>query len=543
MGVEYFNKGNVAMNKPNQFVSILVLGSLLFFYNNCSSNHDPGSEATQIDFNSVNADCSLKAYFGRTYHEFLKTNCASCHTSSGIGKGAFADANLDIAYEAFGLVGYSQVSSIAINPGHNPPFTGPQNLEAINSLKLEWSRGEEERVICLGGEKAEEGVDATNWINSRSKAIPNEDGEIKLRWNLHEELLPSELYEVPELQQAVFEITVRRGEMLGQKFYEIYSPVLDLTGSSQDVTFRGLKIRINGEHNRAETTFTFLERSVRRGQGAGQLLSSGALIAMGDNLRAQDLIGLSFESISTDDLPPPLPGPKVNFRRSSETAASEGGVVSALVELDAPVRSSAVIVGIEIDPATTATARSSGRVIQVRDDSGNRRDVTVNNFDWDYSVDQLSIVFLPGETSKTINITLAEDDRYEPNDQIILRIGDVQGSEAGSQNRYTLTIPNTDPQPAVGEMTFSQLMRPGGVFYEYCLNCHNNGDRRGGLDLTDFARTIATGALVPGQTSSKLYVRMNSEQPNISPMPLTGLLPSYLRRDVEQWILNGAKNN
>ncbi|MCB0421902.1 MAG: hypothetical protein KDD61_12960 [Bdellovibrionales bacterium] len=521
---------------------ISVLGVVPVFYNSCSSDHEGGSGMTSL---SKASGCSLDNYFGATFQPFLVENCGNCHNNGGSGQGAFADQNLQVAWEAFEIVGFSKIASNAKNPSHQPPYTGSHLDGKVNDLLIEWSRAEEERAKCLGGgDTSSDPVDVSTWILSRSKAISAvDDKAVTVSWKLDQELmhLPEDF---PDLKGAIFSIKVETGNALNLPYYKISQPTLNLKGATFDLTVRGVKIRINGKFVDGETTFTYLERGVRRGEGTGVSLSSGALVAMGE-LRSSDVIGVAFGELDTTDLPPPPAPSEVSFTVANQTASREGGTVALKVRLSAPVSSHAVTVGLEVDGTTDATAISSDRTIR----NGDGDTVTIKNYDWDYKVDKMSLVFLPNEVEKTVTVTIADDDRYEikagSNEKVVLRLGTVSGAIKGAASKSTIVIPDDDPvvDPNSEVLRFSQLMSPGGVLYDECLACHNSQDKRGGYDLTDYKEMIDHNVLIPGDVNSKMFVRMNVEAQNTDTMPLTGLLPTHMRKEVEKWIADGAKNN
>lgn len=530
------------MKKIGVLSFALVIGIVPVFYNSCSSDHQGGNDLNSL---SKASGCSLDNYFAGTYHPFLQENCGSCHYGGGTGKGTFGDTDLQTAWESFDVIGFSQISDFAKNPSHQPPYTGSHLDMKVNELLVEWSRAEEEQERCLGGEGgSKDPIDISNWIVTRSKAINAVDEEtITVSFNLGETLMNTP-EGFPDLTGAIFSVKVQTGNALNKPYYRILEPTLDLNGFSRDVAVKGLKIRINGQYVSGETTFDYLDRSVRRGEGRDVSLSSGAIIALGE-LRSSDVISLAFGSFDDSDLPPPPAPSEVTFTVANQDAASEGGEIDLVVKLDPPVFANAVTVGLEVDGTSDATPIRSGR--QIRNGDGDT--VTIKNYDWDYKVSAMSVVFLPGQTEKTITVTIAEDDRYElpagNPEKVVLRVGTVSGAVRGSDNTARINIPNDDPQPDQNSevLRFSQLMSPGGVLYDHCLACHNSADKRGGYDLTDFKEMIDNNVLIPGDVNSKMFVRMNVEAQNTDTMPLTGLLPSYMRKEVENWIADGAKNN
>lgn len=514
------------------------MGILPILFNNCSAQHDPGVGDM---FSSVSA-CEPIDDFARTFHPFLRNNCASCHFPGGSGKGVFAANDIQMAFEAFSLVGYSMVSDYAVNPAHQPPHTGRHHTETINVLKLEWAQALERREICMGGAQ-EEAVDVTQWIQTRSQGLNLlEDGASQvLTWNLATDLLDNG-EQMPEIDRALFQVTVTLTEMGGRKYYLLSRPTLDLrNNSTHDLRVNGLKFRINGNYIQNDTTFTFMNRAVRRGS-IDNNLSSGSSIAPSDP-RARDVIALSFGELTVEDLPPAPPGPRVNFRLADQEVQHTDGSLDIWVDLSEPVPSHAVVVGIRVEEESTAVPLRSGRSVQLRDETGGTRNLVINSFNWDYDVDSLGVVFLPNETSKRITLNLAEHQRFQTPRLLSLRIGSVEGAQAGETNRHRLNINNDNPAPAMDEITFTMLMRPGGVFYETCLTCHNSADKRGGLDLANFREMIDRQVLIPGDINSLMYIRMSTQSGTQPPMPLTGILPAHTRGFVEEWILSGAKNN
>jgi hypothetical protein len=125
---------------------------LLTTYNNCGKF--PGDAALDGAFTGAssvklcdNGQSDPQALFAVTYHPFLKTNCAICH-SSGPGKGNFANSGLLIAWNDFSQIGFSKISEYAIADSHNPPYSGSHLKPEVDSLKERWVTGQQELSSC-----------------------------------------------------------------------------------------------------------------------------------------------------------------------------------------------------------------------------------------------------------------------------------------------------------------------------------------------------------------------------------------------------------
>ncbi len=517
---------------------------LILLFNNCSSSHsyDPNESLA-----SVSGDCNLSSFFQRSYHPFLQTNCNSCHVQGGVGKGAFADPDLGVAWNAFSLVGFSKVSEYAVNPSHNPPYSGTQHQETIDNLVLSWANAEVENELCRTGAAVDDGrtFNDAEWYQTRSKpiGITSLTGTSTITFDLAQDLLPGAMA-APNLTGARFRLRFAVREITGAPYYMVSNPVLDLTNSNTDLDLEGLRVKINGRWIDDQTTFTLLRTQTRRGEGRDVIVSSGVLNALG-TLRSSDVVSVAFRRLDPVTLPPPPAPTPVNFRVENFTPTEEGGLYDVWVDLAQAIPDRPVIIGLEVDSSTTATPIRSGREVVNQDGDT----IEIDNFDWNFKTDTLSMTLIPGQTSARVQLRIADNDRYDrvgtQNKRVVLRLGSVTGAIAGTRNRYTLTIPDDDPAPDPNSLvpTYSQLMGPGGVFATYCIQCHNSVDRAQGYDISNYEEMIQNRVLVPGDISSKMFVRMNSAVPGVATMPLTGLLPVYLRKQVEDWILNGARND
>ncbi len=133
----------------------------------------------------------------------------------------------------------------------------------------------------------------------------------------------------------------------------------------------------------------------------------------------------------------------------------------------------------------------------------------------DYSLTPTVLTFAPGEYSKTIPLTILEDDTVEPNETVFVRLLNANGSGLGP-NTYTFTINDDDapPAPTVGfaatgatgleSVSPAQIVvslsaaQSGSVSVDYAITTETGGTATSGADFT-----LAAGTLVfaPGETA------------------------------------------
>lgn len=527
----------------------IIIFTVLFLtvpmtYNSCSSNHS----SVEDGLTSLAKSCNLESYFSRTWQPFLQQNCATCHASGGQGSGAFADSNVDIAFSSFTTKGFAKVARFAVNPAHNSPYSGPQHETEINDLSERWSAAEIEAAQTCGDSSIGDGrvrEDFSTWMRTTSKPIGAlEVGDTQtVTWALDQDLLPDNMPANITLDNVEMSVTVEVRDNLGDIYYAIYDPRLIMDNAIADLKVSGLAFRMNGQLIDNQTTFYRVETSKRKNNTNDVPISSGAMIFEG-TVRTSDVLSLSIKSLENLDLGPPPEGVLVNFAQSS-LQVSEGGTYELVLNLSEELADQ-VSVQLIIEDNTDALPIDSGRTTESRDGS---EQVPIDNFDWDYKFSSTNAIFGYRQTSVTISFWINQDDRYEAdNDEtFVIEIDDASiggPAEAGTAMALQVTIDDGgDIPPTPGIPTFSQLMLPGGVLYTNCIKCHNKSENFGGYDVTDYAQMISEGILIPGDSNSTMFVRMNVDDPNIDTMPLDGLLPDFDRFLVEQWILNGAKND
>lgn len=564
-------------------------------FNSCSPKHY-NSEYSGILSKTDTGPCSMAPTFEKEFYPFLKSNCATCHIPGGQGKGSFAASDPLVAWDSFALVGAETVSQYATNPSHNYPYTGTQHQETVDEILNVWSEAKTESNNCLAQENGEQaGLNLESYVHFKSKAINasfelNRDGAgepTTLTWDLSKDSLSAE-FDSTSVEGVKFSVDIRAKEFQGNRYYEIFNPRVDISSYNPSYTkdpaklyaieFNSLKVKRNGQFILNESTFTYVDKTVRKFPTPSDApdneyqLSSGTMIAVGD-ISTADVLSVSFGSIQVTEAYPPPPPVEVSFKAAT-TNTSEGAKANVTIQLKAqgrdlvsdPIQApiSVTVKLVETSSKTLATPvayQENPKVITDRDGV----DVTVNNFDADFKEDKRTVIFLPPDfnetavTEKTISFDILDDDRYENEvEHIILEL-----EESAIANAIPVKTPNTnngfrthelmiaasDPGEYVdpfdtNTQTFTKLMSPGGVLHDNCFGCHNNA-RSNGFDLTSYQGMIDSRVLIPGDKNSKMYQRMNPDSGSgLAPMPLGGYLSDEReRKKVESWILDGAKNN
>lgn len=578
--------------------SYIVIGAVLLVgYNNCGKSNKEDSQSSETFQQQLSDDAcenQLMMFFDRSYHSFLKQNCASCH-STGPGKGQFANPDITVSYKDFMQVGYSKVSSNAISDGHNPPYSGSHHTQTINDLRVSWIQALSENDICKGGSGS---VDDTMSLGDRAHfALPkikippmNDNEEKRIEFNLATQLSAIKGDPVPSLPGAKMSFMVRKEVKGTLKYYAVHSPRI-FNGQS-DIHIKGIFTKINGRYIQHSTNFRFVDKSIAKStieNSTASLVSTGAVTIPG-TMSADDQISFDFEKVEVTVIPPPPPPVVISFTSAAVVKANNTGLINVQVSLD---RTSTEPISYTIEADSSPLCGGSSDTVTLNNSTclpaaytllcpGGGCSTTVTNvtkarsivgasynrFDWDYKFSQSSGLFSVGETTKTIQIETSKDIRYEANRILTLKItvGIGNATVGGSSQVHILFDKRKNPIPGPTDITFSKLMNSSnGILLYKCGNCHNSNptQQQGGFDIANYDLMVAQGVLKPGQDhmtvnattgdviktySSKLYKRMNPQDPDagtyLTPMPRD----KYLDYDteisyVERWILNGALNN
>jgi mono/diheme cytochrome c family protein len=122
--------------RSNMLVGLLLIIPL--FYNNCAPSHNEGSFNGFATLSSK-CDIDLLETGFKPYHAALRTQCASCHISGGIGNGPFADININNAFRTFKLKTETKIYTYATDPNHKPPNTGTANIALLDPVRQSWN--------------------------------------------------------------------------------------------------------------------------------------------------------------------------------------------------------------------------------------------------------------------------------------------------------------------------------------------------------------------------------------------------------------------
>ena len=583
--------------KNKKIISILtslsVIGGLLFLFNNCQVNLQSDNlvlektslsaaagSTTTTPIGGTMCEQEILNLYSRGWHDFLKTNCAICH-SNGPGKGKFANADINTSYADFQEIGYTKIANNAVNPNHNPPYSGVQHTQAVNELKVEWQKGLADFEKC-SGTKVDSGAVETQYDKITLKTIGKQiglakDGDKKiLTWDLGKEMSRIKGTDaIDDLGGAQFAITVTRlRNSSGATYYTFSSPTV--FGSNKDIRIQGVFISLNGFLLNYPTTFSYLDNSIRKGSknDLTGLLSTGSLVAPKVVLES-DALSLSFINVTAVELPAATPPLAVTLGNNSPILVTPTtGYVDISVNLNGPaVEPIVVTLSENTDLCGTATTLDNSNTLFqnisttclpdvntylcangncTADDKkiGQARSVvgaTWNRYDWDYKFPTKAVTFSLGDTSKTVRINFSKDIRNEYNRYLKVSIASVLGNtQIGTKSSISFVLNKIkNPKSTSDILTFSELMNPkSGILGLNCVKCHNSQLLAGGYDMTDYELMLNRKVLIPGDTQSKMYVRMHPTPEFLAkPMPQDGFLQQALIYEVERWLLSGAPNN
>lgn len=570
----------------------LSFAVLLLFFNNCKGSSEAAlnldqSSNTSLTDNGSGATGTLceqdiKNLYARGWWSFVKDNCVACH-ANGPGKGRFANADLNVAYDEFNAVGFLKVSANAVSPTHNPPYTGVQHTQTVNELKVEWQQGLIDYSTCTGQDQESQETQIekiTLKTNSKTIGAADEGVPTPITFDISTELTRIKGTDpVPSIPGGKFTIYVTRLKNGGGfTYYTFSSP--KIWGGTVDTQIEGIFISINGFLLNYPTTFSYVNKGIRAGTtnknyaDISGLISTGSLVAP-KVILPTDTLSISFINISKVTLPPPPPPITVSLSGAKNVVVAKG---TSYIDLMVSLSSAAV------EPVVVTLAENNdlcGTIINYGNSNtvfktvsatclpdvyntvcpggscganiktfGRARAVlgtTYNRFDWDFKLPTTSVTFSVGETSKALRIYFSKDIRKENNRALTLDIASVLGTvEIGTNktvnyiiNKYDNATPNGDV------LTFAQLMSPqSGILGQNCVKCHNSVDRAGGYDMTDYELMLTRNILIPYDVNSKMYMRMHPTPEFLTkPMPQDGFLEQALVLEVEKWILDGAKNN
>lgn len=552
--------------KSSGFFLLLLI--LILNYNNCSSSKmdyekNPIRNSSLSSLQSIDICSQTESeVFAQGYHTFLKTTCNTCHVS-GPGKGAFAHPDANLAFNSFQTLGVEKISSMAVNDSHKYPYTGSQNIETVNNYKTQWNTFQIERTKCGNSSlpsnptNSNELPEFTPQFITQKKVIPTITGTpatisvngtnvsiiqyntVSVTFNLDTELSSLSNKAVPLTSGGTLKVSITGfSTASGATGYIVEMPTLKTNTSSLHI--KGLHPILNGRPVSYAYTFQHIDQNIYKLSEV--MLSGGSMLILGPLING-DQISFSIGDLEVIDMnAPPLP-PEVQFSITNTTILNSNLGFSnpySLVVTRSGETSNPVTVSIEATGDETKPNIARGSL----DSTGRRR------FNWDYQfLSSKTISFLPGETTKNIEIVFSDDLRDEPDKTLTLKLGDPFGATLGANSTIVISIPDYNAPPLLNEVTFTNLMSVGGILEMNCVRCHNSIEKQGGYDMTNYQEMVTKGVIVPGDSianNHKMFRRMNPDTPEagtITPMPLDDYLSQDLRDAVESWIISGAKNN
>ncbi len=540
----------------------VLLAFILLNYSNCSSTklEDKPSAKMSSSTLELGSICTQteEDIFAQGYHQFFKTTCNNCHVS-GPGKGTFAHPTVATAFSSFQAMGYEKLSAMAVSDSHNYPYTGSHNIERISALKDQWRTFLVEKQKCGGTSTTTTAAAATftpKFITIK-KPVPEVKGTpktvningtntpiveynvVSVTYNLDGDLSPLGDTPVPNTGGATLTISISGfSTPSGSTGYLIQMPKLK-TGT-QSLKFDGMHIQLNGQPIRYTYTFQHIQKTLYKGTEA--LLSGGSMLVLGP-LLTTDQIAVTIGTLDVVDIAAPPAPPKVQF------AAAAATILKSDLGPTTPYKVAVSVLGDNSNPITVGLT-TVGDEKQVGIAKGVIGAGGKNRFDWDYKIiSPMSITFLPGETTKYIDIVFSDDERDDVDKALTLKLADPFGADLGTNSTIVISLPDYNLAPTGTAPTFAQLMSPGGILEMNCVRCHNSIEKQGGYDMTDYNMMVSKGIIVPGDltpNNHKMFRRMNPDAPGagtITSMPLDGFLTQDLTIFVEDWIKAGAKNN
>ena len=602
-----------------KFLGILAGGLfLLFQFNNCSKYKQPGATEEQtslapagsysltedplLNFKSTGDLCEddIKKQFLTGYYPLVRTNCATCHMQDP-DKPQFASKDYDVAWAVFKSKGYLKISDHAVNPSHNPPYTGLHLLTEVSSLKSDYAKGLELYNICKGLPAGGIVTDPNllTVVQTTQKSIPvlAVDESVDMVWDLTNELeSTSSTVALGNFgASAKVKVTVtHRMTTGGEEYYTVKAP--RIYDNSTGVIAQGLWLKLNTRFVMQQTTFKYMKAAIPANTPSTDplsLLATGAMVLLGKPTNA-DTLRLSFEVLKDGVVQPPPPPALVKFTNANVRIIDPNVNDPSQYQQTFQIQAAGVVDRSILVTATDVTETVCGQTsaaasytvsntcfpsvyaaMQASSATGtvanmkfyNARPIVgasgYNRFDWDFKIvsDSLSLISaqdaggnLIANPSGNITIKFSKDVRYE-NANRLLRIristpstnATVAGAGAVSEV-YVVFLKVNNPNPKDNfEVSYSELMNPTtGILGTKCIKCHNSINFNGGYDITDYEQMISRGILIPNDTNSLMYRRTNASDPSnigLSPMPANGGLSDTDRQNIANWITSGAKNN
>lgn len=237
----------------------------------------------------------LFAKFGSGYYVFLKNNCAGCHNGEHEAP-AFASKNSLMSYQVFKDKGYQAISDNAINPAHNPPYTGAHHNGAVSSLKAEWLTAQASYLTCKGDDGVDKSVVTANKTNAtivNSKA--NAATWTKIEWNYSTAAdLPAKATTFPLKMSVEFQVAKVGGVEVG---YAARAPTMSITSGTAKYRVKGLFFYVNDKMLDSATVYRNINAVVCPGTPLALAPVGNAQLLVMSTTKTTDKFALQFTSI------------------------------------------------------------------------------------------------------------------------------------------------------------------------------------------------------------------------------------------------------
>ncbi|AHZ85034.1 hypothetical protein AB1A81_11580 [Bdellovibrio bacteriovorus] len=237
----------------------------------------------------------LYAKFGSGYYVFLKNNCAGCHNGEHEAP-AFASKNSLMSYQVFKDKGYTSISDNAVNPAHNPPYTGTHHNGAIASLKQEWAAAQSAFLSCKGDDGVDKSVVTANKTNAtivNSKANPAT--WTKIEWNYSTAAdMPAKAATFPLKMSVEFQVAKVSGSEVG---YAARSPTISITSGTAKYRVKGLFFYVNDKMLDSATVYRNINAVVCPGTPLALAPVGNAQLLVMNTTKTTDKFALQFTSI------------------------------------------------------------------------------------------------------------------------------------------------------------------------------------------------------------------------------------------------------
>lgn len=277
---------------------------IMISFNNCSAVHENSNNLSSFE----TCNLILKDEFANKYHNFLRTNCNNCHVNSDSGNGAFADSDLEIAFDAFVVRGNNLVGQRAIDPNHKPPYSGTHLTDEVSALDSTWNTAKIQADNCAslaghsntnidGGIIPDDPVPSQGTITTFIKFLNADKDPKTLTWDLGNEIkTPGISFNNAELSIDV----VANTTITGEKSYIFMNPKLKAGDVSIHLMY--IDFIINNQLVSAATSYHSINRRVPAGESRD--LAVGAT-TFGFNVQSTDTVALSLGTLTQIDFNPP----------------------------------------------------------------------------------------------------------------------------------------------------------------------------------------------------------------------------------------------